>query len=220
MNCSVVRNAICIVGLSTSLSLMYGAELKGMIAIPEATYTFRNGDAKQTVHVTKFLIDKYEVTWGDFQRFMTATSYKTSAQQHNEATNFKEVNSKGPGFPVGFVSWDDANNFCRWKGKRLPTPQEWQLAALGTDGRLWPWGAWKRNAANIDTNSPAEGGHFPQDRSPYGVMDMGGNLLEWTTQGSMGGSYVTDWQNPTTLLTNLDDWVSNTGFRCACDAKR
>jgi len=48
---------------------------------------------------------------------------------------------------------------------------------------------------------------------------MGGNMLEWTTAGSMGGSHATDWHNPTTLLNNLDDWVANTGFRCAADAK-
>jgi len=190
-----------------------------MIAIPEATYVFRDGQATQKVQVKRFSIDQYEVTWQDFQQFMKTTGYKPSALRNNEEATFQKVNSNGPRFPVGFVSWEDANAFCRAAGKRLPTPQEWQLAALGTDGRLWPWGKWDPASANINSHSAAEAGHFSRDRSPYGVMDMGGNLLEWTTDGLIGGSYVTDWQNPTTLLKPNDDWVANSGFRCAADAK-
>lgn len=188
------------------------------IVIPSATYEFRNGDEVRTVHVARFLIDEYEVTWGDFHKFMEATSYQPSALRHNESDLFRKVNSNGPRFPVGFVSQEDAIAFCGWKHQRLPTPQEWQLAALGSDRRPWPWGAWDPKAANIDTHAMAEVGRFPRDKSPFGVFDMGGNMLEWTTAGSMGGSYVTAWQNPTTLNKNLDDWVENTGFRCAADA--
>jgi formylglycine-generating enzyme required for sulfatase activity len=148
-----------------------------------------------------------------------ATGYRPSAFQNKEEKLFNEVNGKGPKYPAGFISWKDATAFCRWKGKRLPTPQEWQLAALGTDGRRWPWGAADPKAGNINTHSVAEVGSHSRDRSPYGIFDMGGNMLEWTTAGTMGGSYATDWHNPTPLLNNLDDWVANTGFRCAADAK-
>jgi formylglycine-generating enzyme required for sulfatase activity len=192
---------------------------EGMVLIPDVKYVFRNGKSKQDVQVKRFYIDKYETTWKEFQEFMTAAGYRPSALKNNEEKLFKDVNSKGASFPVGFVSWEDAKAYAHWKGKRLPSPQEWQLAALGPAGREWPWGDWDPKAANVNTGSAAEVGGFPKDCSLYGVFDMGGNMLEWTTEGTIGGSYETDWQSPTTLLNNTDDWVANTGFRCVMDGE-
>ncbi len=192
---------------------------EGMVLVPDAKYVFRNGKDRKEVQVKHFHIDKYETTWKEFQDFMKATGYQPSAFKNKEEKSFKEVNSHGPKYPVGFVSWDDARAYAKWKGKRLPTPQEWQLAALGTGGKDWPWGDWDPKAANVNTGSVAEVGGFPKDCSPYGAYDMGGNMLEWTTEGTIGGSYETDWQSPTTLLNNTDDWVANTGFRCAMDGE-
>jgi formylglycine-generating enzyme required for sulfatase activity len=180
----------------------------GMVLVPDATFEFRNGEQKQRAEVGSFYIDRYEVSLQDFNKFLASSGYRTSAAQAGEAKMFKDVNSQGPKYPVGFMSMRDAKAFCGSSGKRLPTPQEWQLAALGVDGRLWPWGSWSVKTANVHTSGVAKIGSFPNDKSPSGAFDMGGNVLEWTTEGSMGGSYVgdTDAQNPTTLIKNLDDW--------------
>jgi len=193
------------------------ASYQGMGLIPEATFMFRDGERNQQVHVNSFYLDLYEVTVGEFKAFLAATGYRTSAAEQKEERLFDQTNAAGPDYPVGFVSQRDARAYCEWSGKRLPTPHEWQLAAIGTDGRDWPWGAWVAGAANINTHAVAKPGSYPQDKSPYGVFDLGGNLLEWTTQGSLGGSYATDWHNPRTLHRNVDDWVANTGFRCAAE---
>ena|ERR1700730_3907130 len=192
---------------------------EGMVLIPQATFVFKDRERSQKVSVHSFYVDQYEVTVDAFMKFLKATSYRTSASQEGEDGLFNKVNSLGIKYPVGFVSLQDATAYCRWSGKRLPTPQEWQLAALGTDGREWPWGVWSAKAANVDTNTAAQVGSFPQDKSPYGVFDMGGNVLEWTPEGSIGGSYVGHDHSPTNLLKNLNDWVANTGFRCAVDVK-
>lgn len=203
---------------------------EGMVLVTEAIFEFRNGKQQRKAQVASFYIDRYEVTVGDFTKFLASSGYRTSAAQEGEGKMFSEVNSQGPDYPVGFVSIRDAKAFCSSSRKRLPTPQEWQLAALGVDGRQWPWGSWSANYANVhpDTSTAnvpksaaAKVGSFPHDKSPSGAFDMGGNMLEWTTEGTMGGSYggTNDFQNPTALNTNLDDWVGNSGFRCAADAK-
>jgi formylglycine-generating enzyme required for sulfatase activity len=193
------------------------ASYQGMAGIPEATFVFRDGEHKQQVQVKSFYLDLYEVAVSDFKTFLAATGYRTTAVEHKEERLFDQTNAAGPDYPVGFVSHRDARAYCAWRGKRLPTPYEWQRAALGTDGRDWPWGAWAAGAANINTHAAVKPGSYPQDKSPYGVFDLGGNLLEWTTQGAIGGSYATDWQTPRILHRNLDDWVANTGFRCAAE---
>ncbi len=137
----------------------------------------------RTVQVARFRIDKYETTWGDFHKFMLAASYQPSAMRNGEADMFRKVNSKGARFPVGFVSQANASAFCRWEHKRLPTPEEWQLAALGN-----------RSAAM----AVGRVGRYPRDKSPFGAFDMDGNMLEWTAAGSMGGSgtSTTGWRTP------------------------
>jgi len=139
---------------------------------------------EHTVTLDAYLIDRYEVTNLQYSKFSNETHRRSP-------TNFRN-RTFPPGkadHPVTFVSWEDADAYCRWAGKRLPSDEEWEKAARGSDGRMFPWGnefdikransplRWKKLSQFGDT-TPV--GAFPDGGSPYGLMDMSGNVWEWT----------------------------------------
>ena len=138
---------------------------------------------QRTISLETFSIDRYEVTNHQYQQFVLATGHRKAAPPSRYAKSVGKM--RGPNQPVVYVSWDDANEYCRWKGKRLPTEAEWEKAMRGTDGRLWPWGNLEKpngaNWARVQDGHEvsARVGSFSTDKSPYGVMDGAGNVMEW-----------------------------------------
>ncbi|MEX5216743.1 MAG: formylglycine-generating enzyme family protein [Nitrospira sp.] len=138
---------------------------------------------QQTLYLSGFLIDKYEVTNFQYAAFVQATGHRKSGPPSRYAKNMDRM--RGVNQPVVYVSWDDAVAYCAWKGKRLPTEAEWEKAMRGTDGRLWPWGTveiphganWARVDDGHEVSAPV--GAVKSDVSPFGVMDGAGNVMEW-----------------------------------------
>lgn len=138
---------------------------------------------QRTLLLDAFAIDRYEVTNFQYQQFVDATGHRKAGPPSRYAKNMGRM--RGTNQPVVYVSWDDAEAYCRWTGKRLPTEAEWEKAMRGVDGRLWPWGNteqanganWARVQDGYDVTASV--GTFRNDRSPYGVMDGAGNVMEW-----------------------------------------
>ena len=125
-----------------------------------------------------FYIDLYEVTNRDYKKFTDATKRKTPHHwTQGEIPKGKEDH------PVTYVSWFDANDYCQWAGKRLPNEQEWEKAARGEDGNIYPWGnLWSLDKSNNPykhSTGTQKVGSYPDGRSVYGLYDMSGNVWEW-----------------------------------------
>ncbi len=127
-------------------------------------------------------IDECLVTNSEYEAFLKATHY-----QPKEKMNFlkhwggKTCPTEMKDMPVVYVDLDDARAFAKWAGKRLPTEEEWQLAAQGSDGRKWPWGAaFDASLCNGSSATPTPVKQFPNGRSPFGCYDMVGNVWQWT----------------------------------------
>jgi formylglycine-generating enzyme required for sulfatase activity len=203
---------------------------------------FADEQPQHRVYLDEFYIDKYPVTNAQFEQFVKATRYKTESDWRKYYKKGKEKH------PVVYVSWNDASAYCKWAGKRLPTEAEWEKAARGADGRIWPWGnVWDKNKCNSKDGGPGTTtpvGSYPAGASPYGVMDMAGNVWEWCAdrydkdyyahspqhnpQGSSSRTWCVlrggGWFNNTDILRcadrdNLVPWhaLCNVGFRCSQD---
>jgi formylglycine-generating enzyme required for sulfatase activity len=194
-----------------------------------------------------FYIDRYPVTNADFKKFLDAASYHPK-DDHNFLKDWR--NGTYPdgwaNKPVTWVSLEDARAYAAWAGKRLPHEWEWQYAAQGTDGRSYPWAnSWDGRAVPTpykgrDLPGPAEVNAHPAGASPFGVMDMTGNVWQWTdefvdehTRAAIvrGGSYYQPqgsmWYFPQAyklnehgkylLMAPSKDRAGTLGFRCAMD---
>lgn len=159
-----------------------------MIAIPAGSFMMGSDsspDAKPPykVDVAAFSLDKFEVSNGDFKQFVTATSYQTDAEKAGEKGWTAFADGKDD-HPVVKVSWNDANAFCKWAGERLPTEAEWEYAARGKDALAFPYGNTfdpkNQNGKDSGVRGTTAVGSYPAGASPFGVLDMAGNVWEWT----------------------------------------
>jgi formylglycine-generating enzyme required for sulfatase activity len=135
------------------------------------------------LRIRSFFVDEAEVTNAQFKQFLKETGY-TPRQPRNFLKHWPR--GKMPGqradHPVVYVDIDDARAYARWAGKRLPTEEEWHLAAQGTDGRTWPWGEEPPSAerCNMTGRNTMPVRSCPAGRSPSGCYHMAGNVWEWT----------------------------------------
>ena len=154
-----------------------------------------------------YAIDVDEATRSVYARFLIETGYRLPSVGEGWADDgyawktAEEGLSVEPDHPVVLISWYDAREFCRWRGARLPTDAEWEVAALGAEGRNWPWGqafdgsALNHGSADAPFFDDSDGwlktspvGAFPKGKSVYGLNDTFGNAWEWTAD-AWGGSW-------------------------------
>lgn len=192
-----------------------------MVTVPAGKFIFGVPGATSTIDIPAFSIDKYEVTNALYAKFKP--DYKFPADKAN--------------YPATELSWFEADAYCKAQGKRIPTEEEWEKAARGADGRIYPWGNEAdepdkcANVSEVGVGEPMAVGQFEKGKSPFGVMDMGGNVWEWTASYFKddqryavlrGGSYFEDCSFSKTFSTIRsipDDRKGYVGFRCVKDIK-
>ena len=171
-----------------------------MVFVPAGEFTMGSDEGSEDekpahrVSLDAYYIDKYEVTVGEYAKFLESTGKNPPPMW----TTMDEPSHQKR--PVVNVDWMDASNYCEWAGKRLPTEAEWEKAARGTDGRIYPWGndspdrlranygkeKWNNHAALVAV------GQLINGKSPYGIYDLAGNVWEW----------VNDWYDPDYYTTS------------------
>ena len=200
---------------------------------------FVNETPAREVHIDGFYIDCYPVTNAQYEAFVLATGHRPPPYWQNRIPPAEQRD-----WPVTLVNWNDAAAYAKWVGKRLPTADEWEKAARGTDGRLYPWGnEWNEQACVRDdlslpvTPSPLPIDCLAKGAGPYGVMQMVGNVAQWTATHSQPANPERGWAwyvvkgagTAHTLRFNFRCAAVNfsahssrrhgwLGFRCAMDA--
>jgi gamma-glutamyl hercynylcysteine S-oxide synthase len=203
---------------------------------------------QQRLHMKSFYVDRTPVTNAEFKKFVDAARYRP-ADNHNFLRHWS--NGTFPegraNEPVTWISIEDARAYAAWAGKRLPHDWEWQYAAQGSDGRLYPWGnEWKNQALPPPDHGrvmrpPTDVEAFPEGASASGALDMVGNVSQWTdefrdehTRAAIlrGGAFYQPrgsiWYFPQTyrldehqkflLMSPGRDRAGTIGFRCVMDA--
>jgi formylglycine-generating enzyme required for sulfatase activity len=154
---------------------------------------------RHDVYLDAYYLDKFEVTTGRYLAFVKATGHRSPRHPKDPSRTLwpqgemAEMPESLAARPVINVDWFDADAYCRWAGKRLPTEAEWEKAARGTDDRRFPWGNVEPTHKHLNYNQRWQGektlmpvGSYEAGKSPFGAYDMAGNVWEW----------VADWYDP------------------------
>ncbi len=210
----------------TSLVLYYaGRDGRPMVLVPAGEFYFGPDRVKLTL--PDFYIDRFPVTNAEYKKFVEATG--APEPTHWRRGTWPEGKAD---HPVVNVTWEQAAAYAEWAGKRLPTEEEWEKAARGTDGREWPWGSTfdpsrcNTNESGIWDTTPV-GKYSPAGDSPYGAADMAGNVWEWIggkpsplRMPLRGGDWLDTMEEARTHSRRMhtpkrkNDFI---GFRCAAD---
>lgn len=183
--------------------------------------------SRREIELPDFHIDKYPITNADYYTFVLDTDMPWTFGKDNPPP---ERTLK---LPVVYLNYATADAYAKWAGKRIPTEQQWEKAARGRRGLLFPWGnAWDPRRCFCNASNTARAGQIgpvdahPNGASPYGVMDMAGNVCEWTCTAYADGSnavkggffnqhapflFLAAYRNMSQLRGNAQDYI---GFRC------
>jgi formylglycine-generating enzyme required for sulfatase activity len=213
-----------------------------MVLVPAGEFTkgssnFEDNPPRKQF-VKAFYMDKYEVTVERYAKFLSQESDTQRIPAGWDDVDFVAHRNH----PVAGTNYFDADLYCLWAGKRLPTNAEWEKAARGTDNRLYPWGNQPPNETitnfnknycffcNVYDEKISPVGTFEKDQTPFGIFDMAGNVTEWVKEGNRrGGDWRTGWPGAAESMELAQIWPStkgqknpggnpDQGFRCAQDA--
>jgi formylglycine-generating enzyme required for sulfatase activity len=190
------------------------SQLDGMaqVYVPDGEFLMGKGEIRKNddspqrpVYLDAFWMDKYEVSNAMYLKCLQAGGCSEMVSDNITYQNWIYRNH-----PVTYVTWEQASAYCQWAGRRLPTEAEWEKAARGTDGRIYPWGDETPNArlANFEGSMIHEAVsvyRYPLGASPYGVLNMSGNAREWVADWYAEDYYlVMPYANPTGAETGTE----------------
>lgn len=199
---------VIVAGLFYAINLRSKQEYVGRdgapaVLIPAGVFVMGDDDdsPRREIYVDGFYMDRYEITVSRYANFLAAIG------DLNKPAEWPENNLRASGdFAVIGVDWHDADNYCRWAGKRLPTEAEWEKAARDGDGRKYPWGSDEPTSAHArfavtQSNSVykdgiSQVGKYPNGIGPFGNFDLVGNAWEWVADWYSGSFSPTSLRNP------------------------
>jgi formylglycine-generating enzyme required for sulfatase activity len=200
------------------------------VRIPAGEFLY--GDEKKRIYLPEYWISKTPVTQAVYQRFITANAKDDVpfvdadwAKPYNWDVKRRTHPVDKADHPIVIVSWWDAVVFCEWAGFRLPTEEQWEKAARGTDGRSYPWGNNEptNKLCNFNQNeggTTSDGRYSPHGDSPYGCLDMSGNVWEWCVNKYDNPADMTIDQSNARRVVRGGSWDDDQLYARAADRSR